>query len=104
MAEVTEAQIRKAVERATAEVFSEAKSFDAGAFRVADLHTEIERFSGGSLGKDAAWTISYSTSQIEAKDVLGDLGEAAWTISYSTSQVAMEKAAEVASVSRRAKA
>lgn len=106
MADVSEAQIRKAVERATAEVFNEAKGFDAEAFKVSDLRAQLDGFAGGKLGDEVAWTISYSTSSVVAEDPLGSLGEAAWTISYSTSSIVVDKAEEVARTAavRRAKA
>ena len=93
MADVTEEQIRRAVERATAEVFSEARSFDTERFRVADLRGQLDEFVGGKLSPDTAWTITYTTSQIAA-GALESLGEQAWTISYSTSRVGMEEQLE----------
>lgn len=100
MAEMSQSQIRSAVERATAEVLAEVQGNEGAGFKVSDLRSQLDEFSGGKFVGDNAWTISYSTAAA-AIEKLGDGGDNAWTISYSTSAAADIKE-QVASPARRA--
>lgn len=93
MAELSETQLRKLINDATAQVTKETAAREAEVFKVGDLREHLGNFAEFGGGGAQAWTISYSTSKSavsQLKDVAGIGGEAAWTISYSTSSARVE--------------
>jgi hypothetical protein len=74
--------LQETISRVTAEVLREVQGHEARSFQISDLRTQLKDMA--DFARNAAWTISYSTSSSSISPAF-DASRAAWTVTYTTS-------------------